>query len=266
MQYTNQALAARRKELESIVRLLVKEVKVAPQGRLRTCYKRKRPEYYVCEEGTGTSGTTGRYLGKNEADLIKALAQKDYDKKLLKEASAQLRELQRNPPNIGRDGLEKVYDDLTEARKKLINPRIKLRKDTIQEWLDAPYEGKGFREGDPEIYTEAGERVRSKSEKMIADKLRLLEIPYKYECPMELKGYGTIYPDFTLLNKHTLQPAILEHFGIMDDPEYSANAVAKVRTYERNGIFLGQNLFLTFETAQTPFDARSLEIILADFI
>ena len=266
MRDDNQRSAAWKRELENIVGFLTKEVKTAPQGRLRTCYKRKRPEYYVCAEGSGTSGTTGRYLGKNEEDLIKALAQKDYDKRLLKEASAQLNDLQRKPEIVGIDGLEKVYGDLTDARKQLINPRIKLRSETIQEWLDAPYEGKGFREGDPEIFTEAGERVRSKSEKMIADKLRLLEIPYKYECPMELKGYGTIYPDFTLLNKHTLQPAILEHFGIMDDPEYSANAVAKVRTYERNGIFLGQNLFLTFETAQTPFDARSLETILADFI
>ncbi|MBR5992365.1 MAG: hypothetical protein IK018_01000 [Lachnospiraceae bacterium] len=223
-------------------------------------------EYYYCEAGVGSSRVSARYLSKNEDALIKALVQKEYDKKLLREASEQLKKMKRKPENVGAESLEHVYYDLTDARKQLINPRMNLRRETIQEWLDAPYEGKGFREGDPEIYTEAGERVRSKSEKMIADKLRLLEIPYKYECPMELKGYGTIYPDFTLLNKHTLQPAILEHFGIMDDPEYSANAVAKVRTYERNGIFLGQNLFLTFETAQTPFDARSLETILADFI
>ena len=209
---------------------------------------------------------SARYLSKNEDALIKALVQKEYDKKLLREASEQLKKMKRKPENVGAESLEHVYYDLTDARKQLINPRMKLRRETIQEWLDSPYEGKGFRDGDPEIYTEAGERVRSKSEKMIADKLRLLEIPYKYECPMGLKGYGTIYPDFTLLNKHTLQPAILEHFGIMDDPEYSTNAVAKVRMYERNGIFLGHNLFLTFETAQTPFDARSLETILADFI
>ncbi|MBO4618424.1 MAG: hypothetical protein J5717_13875 [Lachnospiraceae bacterium] len=223
-------------------------------------------EYYFCEAGVGSSRVSARYLSKNEDALIKALVQKEYDKKLLREASEQLKKMKRKPENVGAESLEHVYYDLTDARKQLINPRMKLRRETIQEWLDAPYEGKGFRDGDPEIYTEAGERVRSKSEKMIADKLRLLEIPYKYECPMGLKGYGTIYPDFTLLNKHTLQPAILEHFGIMDDPEYSTNAVAKVRMYERNGIFLGHNLFLTFETAQTPFDARSLETILADFI
>ncbi|MBR5761509.1 MAG: hypothetical protein IKX87_05725 [Lachnospiraceae bacterium] len=223
-------------------------------------------EYYYCEAGVGSSRVSARYLSKNEDALIKALVQKEYDKKLLREASEQLKKMKRKPENVGAESLEHVYYDLTDARKQLINPRMKLRRETIQEWLDAPYEGKGFRDGDPEIYTEAGERVRSKSEKMIADKLRLLEIPYKYECPMGLKGYGTIYPDFTLLNKHTLQPAILEHFGIMDDPEYSTNAVAKVRMYERNGIFLGHNLFLTFETAQTPFDARSLETILADFI
>lgn len=259
-----------KEEYEEFLKKLIKRLEVAqqnaPKGRLKILKKGGHYEYYYCEAGVGSSRVSARYLSKNEDALIKALVQKEYDKKLLREASEQLKKMKRKPENVGAESLEHVYYDLTDARKQLINPRMNLRRETIQEWLDAPYEGKGFREGDPEIYTEAGERVRSKSEKMIADKLRLLEIPYKYECPMELKGYGTIYPDFTLLNKHTLQPAILEHFGIMDDPEYSANAVAKVRTYERNGIFLGQNLFLTFETAQTPFDARSLETILADFI
>ena len=259
-----------KEEYEEFLKKLIKRLEVAqqnaPKGRLKILKKGGHYEYYYHEAGVGSSRVSARYLSKNEDALIKALVQKEYDKKLLREASEQLKKMKRKPENVGAESLEHVYYDLTDARKQLINPRMNLRRETIQEWLDAPYEGKGFREGDPEIYTEAGERVRSKSEKMIADKLRLLEIPYKYECPMELKGYGTIYPDFTLLNKHTLQPAILEHFGIMDDPEYSANAVAKVRTYERNGIFLGQNLFLTFETAQTPFDARSLETILTDFI
>lgn len=252
--------------LEKLIKQLNVTLQNIPKGRLKILKKNGLPEYYYCEEGAGTSGKSGKYISKKEESLIKALAQKEYDKRLLREASEQLRKLRREPDNFGREELEQIYGNLSDERKALVNPRIKLRREAIQEWLDAPYERKGFKDGDPEIYTEAGERVRSKSEKMIADKLRLLGIPYKYECPVELKGYGTIYPDFTILNKHTLQPAVLEHFGMMDDPEYSANAVAKIRTYERNNIFLGQNLFLTFETAQSPFDARSLETILKEFV
>ena len=56
-----------------------------------------------------------------------------------------------------------------------------------------------------EIYTERGERVRSKSEKIIADKLFLQNIPYHYERPIYLKGFGMVYPDFCCL-LYTLLP------------------------------------------------------------
>lgn len=47
------------------------------------------------------------------------------------------------------------------------------------------------------------ERVRSKSEKILADYFYRRKIPYKYECPLTLKGVGTVYPDFTFLSPKT---------------------------------------------------------------
>ena len=72
----------------------------------------------------------------------------------------------------------------------------------------------------PEIYSERGERVRSKSEKIIADKLYRNGIPYKYEKPLVLKGLGKIHPDFEILNKRTRKEYFLEHLGKMDDIGY----------------------------------------------
>ena len=57
--------------------------------------------------------------------------------------------------------------------------------------------------GDNAIITEKGEAVRSKSEKIIADKLYMKEIPYVYEQPLYLKGYGYVVPDFKILNVRT---------------------------------------------------------------
>lgn len=54
-----------------------------------------------------------------------------------------------------------------------------------------------------EIYTQKGERVRSKSEKTLADYFYYHGIPYKYECPLLLKGFGIIYPDFTFLTRRS---------------------------------------------------------------
>ena len=53
------------------------------------------------------------------------------------------------------------------------------------------------------LITEKGEYVRSKSEKIIADTLTKNNINYVYELPLRLKGYGTVKPDFTVLNKRT---------------------------------------------------------------
>ena len=82
----------------------------------------------------------------------------------------------------------------------------------LQKWFAAPYQGKEFQEGAPMILTENGERVRSKSEKILADYFYRQNILYKYEKPLYLKGYGTVYPDlhFCLQNR---ERDILEHEG-----------------------------------------------------
>ena len=56
----------------------------------------------------------------------------------------------------------------------------------------------------------------------------------------------------------------LEHFGLMEYPEYCENALLKIKTYARNGIFLGKNLIFTFETEKNPFDVTYLEMLLKE--
>lgn len=57
----------------------------------------------------------------------------------------------------------------------------------------------------------------------------------------------------------------LAHCGRMGDAEYTAKMVAKDRSYEKSGIYVGRNLYLTFETLETPFDAGSIETIFEQF-
>lgn len=46
------------------------------------------------------------------------------------------------------------------------------------------YKGKELNDDTMEIYTQKGERVRSKSEKILADYFYYNNISYKYECPL----------------------------------------------------------------------------------
>jgi len=134
----------------------------------------------------------------------------------------------------------------------------------VKQWSSVSYRGKDFIDGEKEILTEKGERVRSKSEKIIADKLYMLGIPYRYEHPIILNGNIKIYPDFTILKMPERKEVYLEHFGMMDDMEYVDKTCYKINTYEKNGIYLGVNLFVTHETNRNPLNTKVLDRMLRE--
>ena len=103
-------------------------------------------------------------------------------------------------------------------------------------------------------------------EKIIADKLYMLGIPYKYECPITLKGFGKIYPDFTILCVKKRQEYIWEHFGMMDNQEYVTKALNKIDMYEKNGYFPGHNLIISHETSLTPINTKIIDELIKVYI
>jgi hypothetical protein len=113
------------------------------------------------------------------------------------------------------------------------------------------------------LLTDRGERVRSKSELIIANLLSKEGIPYKYECPLRLKGFGTVHPDFTALRRKARKEIYWEHLGMMDDPEYAEKAVRKISAYGANGFFPGDRLILTAETKSTPLNVRLIRDLIA---
>ena len=48
----------------------------------------------------------------------------------------------------------------------------------------------------------------------------------------------------------------------MDDMEYVEKVVFKLQSYEKNGIYLGVDLFCTYETGKRPLNVRRVD----DFI
>lgn len=101
--------------------------------------------------------------------------------------------------------------------------------------------------------------MRSKSEKILADFFYRRNILYKYEKPLYLSGYGTVYPDFTFLSKKTEKEIYWEHEGMMDKPEYAKAAIRKIESYQKNDIFPGDRLILTFETEQSVLNTKTIE-------
>ena len=89
-----------------------------------------------------------------------------------------------------------------------------------------------------------GERVRSKSEAMIADTLYRLKIPYKYECPLTIRrktgtsrNTKTIYPDFTCLNVRLRQEFVWEHFNRYGHPKDEVVNKLRIVTGDTSAVY-----------------------------
>ncbi len=116
-----------------------------------------------------------------------------------------------------------------------------------------------------EEFSSDDERYRSKSEFLIASALKDAGVPFRYECSLYLNGYGTVYPDFTVLNKRTRRVFYHEHLGMMDDINYVLKNLQKIHAYEKNGIIQGRQLILTYESRNQHLDMGIIRKIIEEF-
>lgn len=249
--------------LEHILQKTTEQLKDVPQGTLRISSSGKWTQYYHCTPGGRRNGT---YIPKNKERLIRELAQKSYDKKVLKLVQRRLSQLRTLTREYEDEELEQIYLKENPEKQKLIQPAEPTWAQRLAAWEEKDYIRKEFREDIPVILTERGERVRSKSEKILADYFYQNGIPYKYERPLYLKGFGTVHPDFTFLSKKSGSEIYWEHDGRIDDPGYAQNAVKKILAYEDNGIFPGERLILTFETEKTILDTRLIKRLVSRYL
>ncbi len=240
-------LLEERKRLESIIKVVQVQLNTMPEGSLRLSKSKEYIQYYHCTE----ENKLGKYIVKGNDELIQALAQKSYDEKLLQLAEKRLKQIERILKDYEDDEIEEIFKKEHVERQRLIQVVEPTWDQRVKMWRDEKYQGKGFQEGIPLILTERGERVRSKSEKIMADYFYRKGIEYKYERPIYLKGLGTVYPDFTFFTKRVDGEMYWEHCGMVDSPEYARNMVRKIELYEKNGIFPGERLILTYETEQS---------------
>lgn len=263
-------------DLQTLLAAKKKSYEKAPQGRIRISQKGGHPEYYLVTE---RGSLRGKYLPHSQETLARQLAQKDYDARLIKLLQKEISALQNymKQTSNGR-AIPELYDSLCPARRSLITPAILTNEQYAASWQEVSWTGRPFAPDAPYICTAHGERVRSKSEVIIADTLLRYNIPYRYEFPITLKrinpddirrDFGssiTLYPDFLCLNTRTRTEFYWEHFGLMDSTEYSNNAAGKLRLYTENGILAGRNLIITMETQTEPPSIKALEKLIEEFL
>ena len=262
MTYTKDILEKRKKYLIKTSNEVEKRLKKSPVGTLRTSKCRGKVQYY---HRMAPSERVGKYIPYSNKNLAAMLAQKDYDKKLLKSICAEMKAIEICLDKLPVNCAEDIYLLLSETRKKLVTPAEETDESFVSRWESVSYKGKDFSSDFPEYLTDKGERVRSKSEMIIANMLAKEGIPYRYEFPITIHNVGIVYPDFTVLNVRLRKEYIWEHRGKMDDPEYAAKAINKENAYNLSGFYQGDNFIITNETKSDPLNVRILHGIIDHF-
>ncbi len=211
-----------------------KDVGTFPDGWLRINPSANRLRYYHL---TDPGDREGEYIKKENHRLAYRLAQKDYNTKFLR-----------------------------EAKQELVTPYISTDNLFAKEWQSRSFKSNPYRPENKIYDTRRGEKVRSKSEAILADMFYELGIPYHYEKPIKLRNGNTRYPDFTLLKVKTREEIYLEHFGLLDDEEYRRECFYKLDEYRNSGIYTGRNLLFTYETATNPLDIKGIKRMLEELL
>lgn len=256
-------IEARKNFLTKILKQIENNEGSYPEGTLRIRNKNNKGVYYHIEDKKDSCGT---YIPRKEENLARKLAQKEYEKKYKKQAIDELKAINRFLSEVDKCSCIDFYSKLNPIRKKLISPFEISDSEFVNKWKSIDYEGLKFRDDDMSNYiTDAGERVRSKSELVIANMLYKNNIPYKYECPLKINNY-TIYPDFTVLNIKKRKVLYWEHFGMMGDTEYCNNAIKKILNYSNGNIQIGDKLIATFETVNVPIDVKNINKLISCYL
>lgn len=260
-------IEARIFELSNLLALKEKALKNAPSGNLRISRSNGSVQYYLRDN---QESSRGKYIISANKSLAKQIAQKDYDKKIINAAREEIKILNHSLGkyvNLQKKNhlAESIFSKLNILRQGLINPVLLSDEDYAKQWQEISYEKKLFSEDTLTYTTARGDLVRSKSENIIADTLSRMHVPYRYEYPLELTAERgqkiTIHPDFMCLNLKTREEFFWEHFGMMDNPEYSERTVQKLSLYAKNGFFPGKNLIITTETVACPINTKLIEKI-----
>lgn len=233
--------------------MMVLSSKKAPNGKKYYCV-RERGETGFRYAGTETKKEINDI--KEARYLEKSLSCLEMDIKILKKAVSGLQKVEYKDINAS---LPAVYRDPqlnygVSDKEKALN--WKRRMESIKAATPV------YRPEELKVKTDDGNYVRSKSEAMIYNHLLALGITFIYEMPVGVNGH-TYLADFVLLSEIDYKTTvIIEHQGMMDNPNYRNRFTDKLYGYLRAGYKPGINIFFTFDALDGGFDKTPIEDIL----
>ena len=257
-----QTLEQRHQFLTKVIQDSEKKILQAPPGTLEIKKHGKSVQFFHRDNPQEKHGI---YIPASDRKRAAALAQKRYLTRLLAAAKKEKRTIGAFLHNYDPTSLENTFRKEGNIRQSLIRPIELPDEEYIQRWLDVEYQRKDIPDESRVHYTDRHERVRSKSEVLIANALARAHIPYRYECQLQLRGYA-LFPDFTILRMRDRKEVYWEHLGLIDESDYRHNAIRKIHTYEENGIYPGDTLILSVESSSIPLNTMVIQRLIKHYI
>lgn len=248
-----------RKNIEQKIEFLQNKLETFPEGKLISTSNGSGSKWYLRKNNQTV------YLPKKEKNLAKKLAEKKFLslqlQNLLHEKSALEFYLRHHDKNAYHSELSLVT---SKEYRELLAPRFIPISEELTHWTKEPYESNPNYLHQRIHLTISGDYVRSKSEAIIATTLSKYQIPYRYECMLQLDEI-VLYPDFTIRHPETGDVFYWEHFGMMDNPNYAKNVGSKLQLYISNGIIPSIHLITTYETKENPLSFTQVERIIEEY-
>ncbi|MCR4673681.1 MAG: hypothetical protein K5675_01625 [Lachnospiraceae bacterium] len=259
-----------KQQYELILVKLEDSLQNAPPGNMLK-EKKYHHEYYTKQYKDKDGKCIREYISKKDKKTLKQLGQKKYDQLFIKSIRKNLMLIDKFLEGYDLDFRERGYEKIGELKDIPLELYEDNRIAILEKWMTEEIQENSYNDELKIFETDKKEMVRSKSEVIIANALNQYsdKLLYKYERPLEVKISGfkkIIYPDFTTLNIESGEISYLEHFGMMDNPEYAEQFVKKINLYEENGIVLGKDLFVTFESMEVPLNTKQVRRVIEQII
>lgn len=244
------------KWIDSLIAKVEKSLRSNRQvdGRALRTSKRKKGYQYYLEDQDGNR----TYVKVKDMEIVRKVAQKEYDESINKTLKGMRKKLEKFVKTYDVSTIEKEYQKMCEARRRLVEPVILTDEEYVKQWEKDFQGNKNTFPEKGQYLTEKGEYVRSKSEKILADLFYKMGIPYVYEPLLELADGTYVYPDFALLHLRKRKTVYWEHFGLVTNAEYAQKTIHKLNQYETSGLTIGQDLLFSMESDENPLNVKQI--------
>lgn len=237
-----------------------KELKLLPKGSLST-QTIKGKTYY-----THKLKDKRKYLGRKDQATVQALQKRHFLSASIKRIQSNLDAMEKFIKHYKMIDPNVIGDSFTKAYRPLPDDCFDLSKSiNFTTWENEPYDKcKKFLEQLKHM-TMKGEKVRSKSEAIVANMLVSRNIPYHYEEVLKLPDI-TLNPDFKIAVRSENRFRLLEHCGMISKPKYRDTFLEKLETYLLNGYIPFIDVVFTFDDQEGRIDTLQISKILNAFM